>query len=188
MEKLNIQMFAEGEEQQEQQEQQSKPEEKTPAQSGGYKEKMRTLSQLLSVDLFSDDGVEQLKTKLAERETTQQELLTKHETVLQEVEQLKSKQARQLFDIEAISLGVDKEKLEDVFVLSKAKQGDLTITDSLKKVLEDYPNTFGRPKNTGGVVKNDFQRGGTDPHKTEEQRYLESSPKVKAWKAKQQKN
>jgi len=150
-------------------------------------EVLRTLSKKLSVNLFDEEGLSQLDNKLTTKDNELQEALTKTKTYEQELQTLKQQQSKQAFEIEAISLGVDKAKIEDVYVLSKAKQGDLTITESLKKVLEDYPNTFGKKKQTGGVVKNDFQRGNADPNKSEEQRYAEQSPAVKLWNSKNKK-
>lgn len=169
MEKLNIQLFNDDE-----QEQQVTP----PAQQGGLKptDALRDLSKHLGVNLFDKEGLELFKQSYGEIKTG---LSTKDETIKAlelEKTSFAQKEADYQLKIEALGLGFKFDVLDDVIALARIKAKDGNLSEGLKAVQATYGKFMSQ------VDFGTQQAGGqTPPSKTDVEKYMESNPQYQAY-------
>ncbi len=175
MEKLDIQIFAEGDSPAD--DVQVTP----PDENGGDKvnpnKVLRTLAEKYHVNLFEVGGVD----KLIENIDTKDKALESANKRINEFSQVentyKAKQEEDAVKIEVLRSGLDESRLEEIVAL--AKVNGQTIQDGLKVVKEKYGNIFGMTTEIGRQ-HNDSDHD-KPPVKSEVEKYMESDPRYAAF-------
>lgn len=159
----------------------------TPTKKSNPNEVLRELSKMYSVNLFDENGLAELKTKQETQSGAQTSLQEKLDLLQKEQSLFTEKEQAYQTKIEALALGFKQAQLDEVLALAKVntKEGQ-TIADGLKIVKEKYGSVFATTTNIG-IQHNDLKGDKLDIKKTEQEQYMSSSARVRAWEKAQKK-
>lgn len=159
----------------------------TQPDKSGFTHKMRELSKEWGINLFDESGLEQLQARLTQHDLDLKKTAVERDTFKTKAETLEGQVQRKDFDIEALSYGVSREQLNDVYALSNANKGEGSLSDGLKATIEKYKGTFGGKGQVGGIVIGEIKKEQEPIKSNEYEAYKAKSTAVKLWEQQQQK-
>ena len=143
-------------------------------------EVLRKMSKEFSIDLFSEDGFDNLLETLHKKDKDFQAVKAKADELEKGSLLFKEKEQDYQVKIEALGLGFSSDNLDEVLALAKVNiKENQTISDGLKAVKEKYATTFITQKNVG--LQHNGAGDKPDIAKNEQERYLSNSKAVQRW-------